>query len=586
MPRGKRIIMCGIFGYVGTETNIAPMVVAALRTMEYRGYDSWGIGWDDGTALTCVKSPGRVPPDLTCVPHASLALGHTRWATHGGVTAANAHPHLDCTAQVGVVHNGVIENAELLREHLARSHRLQSDTDSEAIAHMIEDEMANGTVFGCAVGRVFLALHGSNAIVACDRRTKEIAAVTSRSPLRLGRSAEGWCLASDPLALTGLSDEVAVIPDNALLRLDQERATLTDLATGRSLPLEWMPVPREQDVLLGNFEHYMGKEIHEQPEVIERLLLQDQEAAWLRDALSRFDHILVTGCGSAYYAGAMGADWLREVCPAWVDVLPASEVHAELRHRHERTLLLALSQSGETADVVDAIYIAKGWGATTAALVNTASSTVARIVDYVVPLHAGVERSVLATKSFLAMVVRMMQLTSSPDVARHNMGRALPLVRSVLDCDVIHEVAGHIAEREDVLVLGKGTGHKLALEAALKLKEGCYVHAEAFLAGELKHGPLALVTDGLPSVLFATSEAEATSCRIAAREIASRGGLTIGIGTFGPSDCAITLPLPERGRAMVLPAIVVAQLVAYGVARRRGIDPDFPRNLAKSVTVR
>jgi glucosamine--fructose-6-phosphate aminotransferase (isomerizing) len=288
----------------------------------------------------------------------------------------------------------------------------------------------------------------------------------------------------------------------------------------------------------------------------------------------------------------MGAEWLKTgTCTdAWIDVLPASELDAHARNLGEETLLIALTQSGETADVVDAIHVARGWGARTAALVNTVTSTVARMVDVAVPLLAGTERSVLATKSFMGMVARQMQvigmLRNPSGNDQHDLARAVQELEATLDCEAIHDVAARIASADHVLTLGKGIGQKVALEAALKVKEGSYVHAEAFLTGELKHGPLALVGPGLPSVLFSTSPAEAAAARIASHEIMSRGGYTVGIGEFAESDCSMVVSVPDLGMATALIEVGIAQRIAYEVARHRGVDPDYPRNLAKSVTVR
>jgi len=578
--------MCGIFGYVGAATNVTPMVANALRTMEYRGYDSWGIGWDDGTALSCLKAPGRVPQALPDVSVSTLAIGHTRWATHGGVTTENAHPHLDCTHQIGVVHNGVVENADVLRRQIDGRHHIASETDSEIVAHLIEDAIASGLPLREGVARVFGRLVGSNAIVACDRRTGEIVAITSRSPLRLGRSAAGWCLASDPIALAAVSAEVVVVPDHAVLSLTVERATMAELGSGAPIALDWSPIPRDMTAELGPFRHFMEKEIDEQPAVVRRLIDRVGDVDDLSTALTRYDHILLTGCGSAYYAASLGAHWLRSHVDAWVEVVPASEVDARMRNRRERTLVIALTQSGETADVVDALHIARSWGAATGAIVNAEASTVARMADYVVPLVAGIERSVLATKSFLAMVVRMLQLSVARDDGARELATSIPVIDAALACDTVGGLASRIAEGDHGITLGKEIGHKVALEAALKIKEGSYVHAEAFLTGELKHGPLALVTGNLPCMLFAMTETEASSARIASREIMSRGGYTVGIGLLDATDCDDIIAIPDCGHATALPAIVLAQRIGYSVAVARGVDPDYPRNLAKSVTVR
>lgn len=580
--------MCGIFGYVGVPVQVVPMVSAALKTMEYRGYDSWGIGWDNGQLLKSEKAIGRVPAGLESLSLSSLAIGHTRWATHGVVNERNAHPHFDASYQVGVVHNGVIENANLLREGLGTGIILRSETDSEILAHMVSRELAEGASLEEAVKSVFLQLEGNSAIVVARRETGEIVAITSRSPLRLGRGSGGWYLASDPLALTDLCDQIAAIPDNALLRLDKRGVILRSCSGGENLRLEWEYVAPGSNVSLGEHPHFTIKEIHDQPDVLRTLIIQSQDVIPLAEAIKRHSHLILTGCGSAFYAASLGAEWLRQTTGCWIDVLPASELDAHTRNHGNKTLVLALTQSGETADVVDAIHVARSWGASTATLVNTESSTVAKMVDLVVPIHAGIERSVLATKSFLAMITRLLQLTDALLGGKDagSLDLAAPGIERILDCEVLHRLAYRIQVRDHVLTLGKGVGHKIALEAALKIKEGSYAHAEAFLTGELKHGPLALVTGGTPCMLFATTPQELSGAKIAAQEIMSRGGFTIGIGDFEESDCSTVLKVPDIGIATPLIHLVVAQKFAYHLAIARGVDPDFPRNLAKSVTVR
>jgi glucosamine--fructose-6-phosphate aminotransferase (isomerizing) len=273
-----------------------------------------------------------------------------------------------------------------------------------------------------------------------------------------------------------------------------------------------------------------------------------------------------------------------------VDVVPASEIEATTRNLGNDTLVIALTQSGETADVVDAIHIARSWGSTTATIVNTESSSVAAMVDITVPILAGVERSVLATKSFMGMAVRLLQLAgmvgSKPDDIRGSVETAVPAIRHVLSDDRIGPLVNRISGQEHILTLGKSVGRPVAQEAALKIKEGSYVHAEAYLTGELKHGPLALVTQGTPVLLFATSNAELESARIASREIMSRGGCTIGVGEFHSDECSSVIRISDIGPATPLVHLVVAQRLAYELAISRNVDPDFPRNLAKSVTVR
>jgi glutamine---fructose-6-phosphate transaminase (isomerizing) len=581
-------IMCGIYGYIGDQVDILPLVSGALRTMEYRGYDSWGIGWAEGDQFSSLKAPGRVPESMNEPATSSLAIGHTRWATHGSVTRDNAHPHFDRTMQIGVVHNGVIENAAELKARYLSHIAFVSETDSEIVPHLVRHLIDAGMPFAEAVLHAFQLLEGSSAIVVANRETNELAAITARSPLRLGRADGAWVLASDPLALAHHAESMAIIPDRTLLLLNGD-AHLIDVLSGDPLDIDWREVPADAFVSQGDFDHFTIKEIHDQPEVMERLLEREPDVSPLAEAIRSHQHILLTGCGSAFYAASLGAEWLRRSCDAWIDVIPASEIDPDTRHRGSKTLMIALTQSGETADVVDAIHMARSWEATTAAIVNTESSTVASMVDITVPILAGIERSVLATKSFMAMVVRLLQvahLVGGADDVRSSIASTIPLINHVLSNTGLIDIVEKIAGQEHVLTLGKGLGRPVAQEAALKIKEGSYVHAEAYLTGELKHGPLALVTHGTPVMLFATNEAELAGARIASREVMSRGGYTVGIGEFGLDECSSVIRIPDIGSATALVHLVVAQRLAYEVALARGVDPDFPRNLAKSVTVR
>jgi glucosamine--fructose-6-phosphate aminotransferase (isomerizing) len=582
--------MCGIYGYVGQPTEVVPIVANALRTMEYRGYDSWGIGWDDGSRFAWQKEPGRVPVDMGGAQMSGLAIGHTRWATHGRVTAENAHPHFDTSGQVGIVHNGVIENIAELRASFGGATFL-SETDSEIVAHLVGRSLAQGTALSDAVEGVFRMLTGSNAILVAHRPSGQICAITSRSPLRLGRQGHILHLASDPLALADIADEIVIVPDRTLVTLGSTGATLRNIDSNKMIDLVWHEVPEEIRIERGIHAHFTLKEIHDQPDMLRRLGARSDDVVELAMAIRSHEHLLLTGCGSAYYAAALGAELFRqELHDVWVDVVPASEIDARTRNLGPKTLMLALTQSGETADVVDAVHAARSWGASVATLVNTESSTIATQADIAVPLLAGTERSVLATKSFLSMVMRQVQILSHLTADRRSpqafVDAAIGEIERWLPRETLNKLAGSIHVHDHVLTLGKGVGHKVALEAALKIKEGSYVHAEAFLTGELKHGPLALVSEGTPCLLFATTPDELEGARIASHEIMSRGGYTIGFGAFEASDCSTVVRVPHLGVATTLVHIVIAQVLAYNVAIARGLDPDYPRNLAKSVTVR
>ncbi len=579
--------MCGVFGYVGKPTAVIPMVAEALRVMEYRGYDSWGIGWDQGSYVELVKQAGRVPQELPQDATASIAIGHTRWATHGGVTDANAHPHTDALGQIAVVHNGVIENAAELKATYLSDVTFRSETDSEIVPHLIRRFLNGGGTFTEAVRRTFLMLEGSSAILAIDRASEMMVAVTSRSPLRLGRRTDGWELASDPLAFARSSREIAVVPDHHLVILTRDTAQFVEVHAGSDVAISWEPTPEEMQTSRGEFTHFTLKEIHDQPTMLAALATRADDVQALAHAIHTHRHVLLTGCGSAFYAATLGATWLQQATDAWIDVIPASEISQTTRHMGADTLVIALTQSGETADVVDAIQLAQGWGATIATIINTETSTIANMAEIVVPILAGVERSVLATKSFMAMTVRLYQTAAMLDASlASDLLSAADEIEAVLADTNLARIAETVAAAPSMIVLGKDAGRAVAQEAALKIKEGSYLHAEAFLSGELKHGPLALVQAGTPCLIFATSDAELKSARIAAAEVMSRGGYVVGFGAFSPEECTRVVSLPSSGTIASLVHLAAAQKLAFFIAIERGVDPDFPRNLAKSVTVR
>ena len=579
--------MCGVFGYVGQSTAVVPLVANALRVMEYRGYDSWGIGWDEGSRVELIKQTGRVPLQIPQEASASIAIGHTRWATHGGVTDANAHPHTDSENQIAVVHNGMIENADSLKMEYLAGVGFKSETDSEIVPHLIRAFLDAGDTFTNAVRRTFLLLEGSSAIVALDRCSEMIVAITARSPLRLGRRTDGWELASDPLACAGSSATISIIPDNHLVILTRDQAQLVDVHQGTEVAISWEPTPQEVETSRGSFPHFTLKEIHDQVPVLRKLAGDTESAAAMANAIQRHRHVILTGCGSALYAAALGAEWLQHSTSAWIDVIPASELSANTRNMGTDTLMIAFTQSGETADVVDAIQIAQTWGATIGTIINTETSTIARMADVILPILAGVERSVLATKSFLAMAVRMFHVSAHlAETDTSDTEATLLAIEAILNDRSIGRIAKQLAHSQSMIVLGKGKGRAIAQEAALKIKEGSYLHAEAFLMGELKHGPLALVQKGTPCLIFATTDEEMRSARLAAAEVTSRGGFVVGIGPWQPHECSEVIHIDAGDEIECLSHLVAAQTLAYHIAVARGVDPDFPRNLAKSVTVR
>lgn len=592
--------MCGIFGYVGTPVPVDQVVLGALRSMEYRGYDSWGTAFVSAEAgRRVVKGVGRVPQSSVVDGYASSAIGHTRWATHGDVCERNAHPHLSQDGRLAVVHNGIIENADVLRRKTTGVATCVSDTDTEVMAHLVRREMQQGACLVRAVERAFHSIEGNNAFVVLDLCTQETVAITHRLPIRISMTERGVMLASDPVVFAGKATSILVVPDDmpvSLGRPDAMGDSLLELErTG-----ERVGVPALERHQRGGPGSSMRAEIGEQPEVLERLASTAeavQEAVALAAGARR---VVFTGCGSAYHAALFAVDRAAYgSCAIDAVAIPASEMEERRHAIGANDVVVALSQSGETADVIDALVAASERGATTIGVVNVAGSSVARMVDIEVPLLAGTERSVLATKSFTAMLGRMVQLVDGvAAVGRGSTGisaaaellcrQADEMARALHAGDIrnwIDTFRGALVPAPSAFVVGAGMHQSIASEAALKLKEGAYLHAEAVRAGELKHGVIALIERGFPCLLLSGNEREAQRQAIIAAELASRGASVFAMSSVddGRSGCGVSWVL-KAGTPFV--QTMVVQMAALETALERGIDPDYPRNLAKSVTVR
>ncbi|MBX6753613.1 glutamine--fructose-6-phosphate transaminase (isomerizing) [Thermorudis peleae] len=592
--------MCGIFGYVSTQQLDPTLVLQALRTLEYRGYDSWGIGVVANHHIHVVKRAGRIPAHLDQrLPASTVAFGHTRWATHGGVTDANAHPHLDCRGRLAIIHNGIIENYRSLRTALEQQgHCLRSQTDSELFAHLVEEHLGSAddpdaTV--AAVRAAFAQVTGLNAFIVLDHLTNQLVATKSVSPLVLGRGPAGYFLASDAVALVGHVEDIAYLRDDEIVALRSDGILLIDRATGRPRDLVWQPLTLQaSDTALGGFPHYLLKEIHEQPSVVERIARQHPPQARELASLIRQSHgTFLVGCGTAGYAALAGQYLFSRIARRHVNAVVASEFKYQEHFLTDRSLVIALTQSGETVDVIEAVMAAKRHGARVAALVNVPGSTVARLADYTIPLLAGPEQSVLSTKAYVAKLALLLLtahvLNGSEHVGLDVLWRAADGIAQALTPtfhDRVRGVADHMAQHAHCFVIGRGLSYPTALEAALKIKEASYLHAEGFAGGELKHGVIALIEQGTPCLVFSPLDETRDDILSGAMELKSRGGWIIGISPEPDDSFDIHLQVAEVGDAAPLVNVVPAQLLGYYLAVRRGLDPDKPRNLAKSVTVK
>ena len=588
--------MCGVFGYVGQSIDVGDTILTALKTLEYRGYDSWGLALSTPDDLLVHKGVGRINGRVRSYPSSTQGIGHTRWATHGGVEPANSHPHLDCFRRIAVVHNGIIENhVELRAQLLARGHRLQSETDSDVVAHLVEEELASGSDLASAVATVFGLLEGYNAVVVMDRLEQRFAAAKRVSPLVLGRSPRASTVASDAIALNDHADELIYLEDDQLAVLCADGVSIFERSSMRQIsPVVISHSDRIEGVDLGRYPDFLSKEVAEQPAALRRLVREGQEEIEkLAEAIAAAANVVVTGCGTAGNAALAGTYLLDQICGRAMTMIPASEFRYRSRTLDSGSLVIAMSQSGETVDVLDAMSVAVERAAKLAAIVNTPMSTLDRLVDTRVLLRAGVEQCVLATKSYTTMLATLLMAAHAVD-DRWSTGadlvlRAADAIESMLENGSrkrIQEVATRLAAAEHLFVIGRGPHYPSALEAALKIKEVSYIHAEGFAAGELKHGVIALVEGGTPCVVLAPDDATRTDVLSGAAELRSRGGHIIGVGSTGNGVFDDFIQIPEAGSASLIVEAIPGQLLGYFAAIARGNDPDRPRNLAKSVTVK
>jgi glucosamine--fructose-6-phosphate aminotransferase (isomerizing) len=604
--------MCGIVGIVSHEP-VAPRIVSALKRLEYRGYDSAGIATLESGHLARRRAEGklaRLEETLRAEPlEGYIGIGHTRWATHGRPTASNAHPH--ASDVVAVVHNGIIENFRQLRRGLeAEGVRFESETDTEVVAHLVSRQMRSGFTPKEAVFSVLPGLRGAFALVFLFEGHNDLLIGARRgSPLAVGQGQGGAFLGSDALALASLADTITYLEEGDVAIVQHEVVEFLD-ASGERVQRPAQKIAAESLIVeKGHYRHFMAKEIHEQPDVIAKTIAAyvDFAEGRLNPLETPFDwrtleQVTISACGTAYYAGLVAKYWFEKIAGLPVQI----DVASELRYREppmpRNGLMLLVSQSGETADTLACLRFAKSRSQQICSVLNVLTSTMGRESGMVVPIHAGPEIGVASTKAFTCQLAALLALALHAGSARGTISdqelpslldglAALPgLVREILLREQeIKDIAASIADATTVLYLGRGSSFPLALEGALKLKEISYIHAEGFAAGELKHGPIALVDQRVPVVVLVPSDDVLEKTMSNVQEVAARGGRIILVGDergVGSADGAARFVMPT-----VLPVFapilyaVPLQLLAFHVALMLGKDVDQPRNLAKSVTV-
>ncbi|RDB63381.1 glutamine--fructose-6-phosphate transaminase (isomerizing) [Gordonibacter sp. 28C] len=607
--------MCGIVGYTGGRP-AQDILIEGLRRLEYRGYDSAGIAVEQGGKLEVVHRKGKVGGLAETVANLDIAgtcgIGHTRWATHGKPSERNAHPHTSCGGHIAVVHNGIIENyAELRDELTARGHEFTSDTDTEVVAHLVEEAYVDDLLQ--AVHEAAARLVGAYALaVVCDSEPGVIVAMRKDSPLVVGQGADGAYVASDMIALIDATRDVVVLGDGEAAKLAPEgiryfSAFGEEIYEPKVTHVDWDVDLAEK----GGYPDFMMKEIHEQPRVIRDTLagrlvdghLAIDELDLSHEELNLIDRVYVIACGTSYHAGLIA----KNLIEGWARIPTEVEVASEFRYRNPiitpSTLVVAVSQSGETADTLAAIRDARVKGAKVFGITNVVGSPVARESDGVIYTKANKEIAVASTKSFLGQVVSLtllaMLLAQSKGKLTTNQVRLLfreladtaEQVEVILsDTAAIDEAALACKDARSALFIGRGMGSAISKEGALKLKEISYLHAEAYPAGEMKHGPIALLDDGFPVIAIATQSPVYDKLVSNLQESKARGAMVVAVATEGDEDIkqhadhVIYIP-KVRDAFSAITASVPLQLFARSIAVARGCDVDQPRNLAKSVTV-
>lgn len=597
--------MCGIIGYTGS-LDASGKLIKGLKSLEYRGYDSAGIAVynNELNEVIIAKSKGRVA-QLEAKANGisgNTGIGHTRWATHGNVSDTNSHPHK--FGNVTLVHNGIIENYESIKNQLGVAGRLKSQTDTEVVAALIDNYYQIGSNPSNAIIKAIKEIKGTFALgILFDDIPNKIYAVRNVSPIVCCKNDDGAYIASDITAIGEYSNEYFVLPELAIAEISRDGFNIYDF-NGNQVDIEYIEL--DWDINSSgkkDFPFYMEKEITEQPAAIQRIIndyvKNDLPCFDINDKLfSDFDSITVIACGTAMHAGLIGKHLIEKLCRIPVNVCVASEYMYSLPIVNNRTLVICVSQSGETIDTLEALKYAQSNGAGSLAIVNVKASSIAMQADNVIYTNAGPEIAVASTKAYTtqvavfyliaAKIAYLRGILSKDDVKDfiNELKKVPGAVENVIDRrEEIHRLSSSLLTAEHTFMIGRGLDYPALLEASLKLKEISYIHSEAFSSGELKHGTIALITSKTPVIALITQKALASKQQSNIREVQSRGARVITIATHGISD-NIDFALPTlKDDFNIIPAVVAMQLLAYYVSADKGLDVDKPRNLAKVVTV-
>ncbi len=584
--------MCGIVGFAGKE-EAAPILLDSLKRLEYRGYDSYGFATLNRESMSIEKGVGRISEASIGSLPGRMGIGHSRWATHGNVTMENAHPHTDCTGSIVVVHNGIIENFQELRGELQdRGHTFRSETDTEIIPHLIEEGISEG--IEQAVIKAVKRLRGRYAIVAMHAGEEKLIGVRKGSPLIIGKGEGKVFIASDIPAFLKHTKKVMYLDDNEMVVADGETSfynTETGIPVSKRLvTIEWDAEQAEK----GEYPHFVIKEIMEQKDTIMRAINQNEEAI-LRTAeeINKGFGTFFTGCGTAGKVCMAGEYIFSKVAQKHVNYVISSEFPNYQHFLTDRTLLVTISQSGETADVMEAVEAARKKGVKVLSLVNVMGSSLHRSSDFTFMINAGPEKAVASTKATTAQLA-LITLIAYAVAGKLKEGKTLlaetaSKVNDMLNPryeELISGLAESIKDSRSIYIIGRSLNYPIAMESAIKIMELSNIHAQGFAGGELKHGPLALIEEGTPCIVLAPNDEARHDIISNAMEVKARGGYIIGVSPQNNEVFDFWIRVPDVGNASPIVNIIPIQILAYHLALKRGCDPDYCRNLAKSVTVK
>jgi len=609
--------MCGIFAYNGPRTDAAKIVLDGLKRLEYRGYDSWGIAWQKTNgSISIRKKVGKISAengDKLQQEKTMLAIGHSRWATHGGVTKANAHPHYNEFKNIVVVHNGIIENFTELKNQLKkRGHVFASETDTEVIPHLLEEKFSfknsseNSADLINAVRHTACRLQGRFAFVAIAKETNTLVAARRGSPLIIGvgkpsssstKEEKEYFIASDIPAFLPYTNQVHYLDDEEMVVIENGNIKFFNFITGKEVQKRLIPISyTEEEAEKGEHAHFMLKEIIEQKETLIRAVSQDEKEIFrIADKIKKAHGIFLIGCGTAGKVCHTAEYFFSAIANKHVNFVPASEFTAFQNFLTPKTLVIAVSQSGETADILEAVAVAKKKKSQVLAIVNNIGSSLARTANQTFLIKAGPEKAVASTKAATSQLALLLLITFAV-AGKLNFGRQLLIETAGKINDMLNpryiahiaKLAEKIRKQPNLYIIGKNANFPIALEAAIKIQEVSYIHAEGFAGGELKHGPIALIEKNVPCLALCGEDEIGFKETISnAMELKARGGYIIGISAKNNPVFDFWLKTPSAtGMANPIINLIPVQLLAYHLAIARGKNPDMPRNLAKSVTVK